>query len=86
MRERELKEWLRGLDRLTLAQRQHLRQQLDTAASRDEVAAAQRQRSCSHPGCPHCRSLSVVRNGNADGLRRGSGFRLARPARSNSPY
>lgn len=70
MRERELKEWLRGLDRLTSAQRQHLRQRLDTAASRDEVAAALQQRRCSHPGCPHCRSPSVVRNGHADGLQR----------------
>lgn len=70
MRERELKEWLRGLERLTLAQRQQLRQQLVAAVSRDDLAATLQQRRCSHPGCPHCRSPSVVRNGHADGLQR----------------
>ncbi|WP_341675583.1 IS1595 family transposase [Niveibacterium sp. SC-1] len=70
MRERELKDWLGGLNRLTAAQREQLRQRLESVASLDEVSAALQRRRSSHPGCPHCRSLGVVRNGHADGLQR----------------
>ena len=70
MRERELKDWLSGLNRLTAQQRQQLCQKLDAVASLDEVSAMLHRRRLHHPGCPHCNSLSVVCNGHADGLQR----------------
>lgn len=70
MREEELKDWLGGLRRLSALQRKLLRQQLEAADSRDVVAEALDQRWARHPGCPHCNSLAVVRNGHADGRQR----------------
>lgn len=70
MRERELKSWLTGLGQLTALQRQQVRKQLDGVESLDEVASALQRHRVQNPGCPHCASPSVVRNGHADGLQR----------------
>ncbi len=70
MQERELKDWLGALQRLTAPQRQQLRGRLDAAESLDEVSAAVQRRHEAHPQCPHCASPTVVRNGHANGLQR----------------
>lgn len=70
MRDQELKDWLSGLKRLSSVQRQQLRQQLEAVDSRDAVAETLDLRCSRHPGCPHCASPAVVRNGCADGRQR----------------
>lgn len=70
MRDSELKQWLGGVSRLTGEQRLQLRQQLDALASSDELSAALQRLRSRHPGCPHCASARIVRNGHADGLQR----------------
>lgn len=70
MNAHELQTWLSGVACLTAEQRDLLRRELDASDSSDEVLAVLRQRLEAHPGCPRCESLSVVRNGHADGLQR----------------
>lgn len=70
MRAPEMQQLLTLIERLTITQRQELRQALDAQPARAKVEEMVQSRLDAKPVCPHCSSSTVVRNGRADGLQR----------------
>jgi transposase-like protein len=70
MRKRELVK-LRGmLGKLTRTQRKSLASELAALESRTASVEIIESQASTRPGCPHCASRQVVKNGSADGLQR----------------
>lgn len=70
MRARELKQLMALMVKLTPGQREHLMARLGGDLALDQATVMVQAHMSSHPGCPKCQLLGVVRNGQANGLQR----------------
>lgn len=70
MRQRELTRLLKSLRQLTHAQRQKVLAEMESGERQAASVAIVEGRVGETPGCPHCASEHVVRNGAAHGLQR----------------
>ncbi len=70
MRKRELTKLLVDLGKLTPLQRRQVEIELKSGESRASSIALVEKGMSETPGCPHCKSKTVVRNGTSEGLQR----------------
>lgn len=70
MRDQEMKRLMSLVGKLTFGQRAKLREELFRQSAQAEVVQVVEGRVGARPQCPHCQTVHVVRNGQADGLQR----------------
>jgi len=70
MRNRELEALRKRLSNLTRSQRRQVVADLEAAEHKAASVEVIEEQSSARPGCPHCGSAQVVRNGTADDLQR----------------
>lgn len=70
MRNRELLALRKRLNNLTRSQRRQVASDLEAAEHKAASVEVIEDQLPARPGCPHCGSVQVVRNGTADGLQR----------------
>ncbi|MGB7421448.1 IS1595 family transposase [Comamonas flocculans] len=70
MRQQQMTRLINSLLALTHPQRQQLAAALGLLSARSQVSGVIEASAGEHPGCPHCHSTAVVKNGSANALQR----------------